>query len=170
MKTPFSSASLTFRSTVFPEDILIVRDILVSTGFFYDIEIPVALELVEEKLADEAASSYQFIFAEREGRTIAYSCFGLIPGTEQSFDLYWIATHNDYRGQGIGRLLLEETHRVIAAQHGLNVIAETSSLVKYEPTRRFYQQMGYQESGLIPDYYKQDDAKVTFVKRLAPSA
>ncbi len=156
---------VTFRTEILPGDEVRIREMIISTGFFYDIEVEVAVELADEKLRDGKKSSYQFIFAERDGVTVAYSCFGLIAGTECSFDLYWIVTHNDFRGEGIGKRLLEETHRQIAEQGGRNVIAETSSLEKYQPTRKFYQHMGYHEAGLIHDFYKEGDGKVTFVKR-----
>jgi len=158
-------AQMTFRNDIHPGDETRIREIVVSTGFFYDIEVEVAVELAVEKLRDGNKSTYQFIFAENDGVAVAYSCFGLIAGTEHSFDLYWIATHDDFRGQGIGKTLLEETHRRIALQGGRNVIAETSSLEKYAPTRRFYNQMGYSQAGLIEDFYKEGDGKVTFVKR-----
>jgi ribosomal protein S18 acetylase RimI-like enzyme len=158
-------AEVTFRTKVLPGDEMRIREMIISTGFFYDIEVEVAVDLAQEKLCDGEKSSYQFIFAELDGIVVAYSCFGLIPGTECSFDLYWIVTHNDFRGKGIGKRLLEETHRQIAEQGGRNVIAETSSLEKYQPTRKFYKQMGYHEAGLIHDFYKDGDDKVTFVKR-----
>jgi len=158
--------TIQFRTSVLPEDAEVVREIVSSTGFFYAIEEEVAVELVEEKVIGGEQSSYRFIFAEIDGRPVAYSCYGLIAGSEHSFDLYWIATHNDFRGQGIGKLLLEETHRQITKSGGLNVIAETSSLEKYAPTRHFYLQMGYTEAGLIRDFYKMGDDKVTFVRRL----
>jgi len=97
---------------------------------------------------------------------VAYACFGLIAGTEQSYDLYWIATHGDSRGKGIGKALLEETYRIISGQGGKNVIAETSSLEKYAPTRKFYQQQGFVQCGFIPDYYTHGDGKLIYVKRL----
>lgn len=155
-----------FRNEIRPGDEKRIREMIISTGFFYDIEVEVAVELAEEKLANGKKSSYQFIFAEQAGVTVAYSCFGLIGGTEHSFDLYWIVTHNDFRAQGIGKMLLEETHHQIGIREGRNVIAETSSLEKYKPTRDFYHKMGYLEAGLIPDFYKDGDGKVTFVKRL----
>lgn len=157
---------VTFRSEIRKGDETRIREMIVSTGFFYDIEVEVAVELAEEKLREGDKSSYQFIFAEVDGLTVAYSCFGLIGGTEHSFDLYWIVTHHDVRGRGIGKLLLEETHRRIGRQGGKNVIAETSSLEKYQPTRHFYKQMGYSEAGLIQDFYREGDGKVTFVKTL----
>jgi len=157
---------LTFRTTVRPGDQSTVRDIVTSTGFFYDIEIDVAADLVEEKIIEGEQSSYKFIFAELCGRPVAYSCFGHIAGSRYSYDLYWIVTHNDFRGQGLGKQLLDETHRQIAASGGQNVIAETSSLEKYEPTRLFYRRMGYTQAGLIRDFYSEGDDNITFVKRI----
>ena len=158
--------NLTFRRTIRPGDDEIVREIVVSTGFFYDFEVPVAVELVQEKIELGEQSDYHFLFAEIDGKTDSYSCFGPIAGTEGSFDLYWIVTHNDFRGKGIGNILIEETHRMIREMDGRIVIAETSSLEKYEPTRHFYKQIGYTNEAHIDDFYKEGDGKVFFVKRL----
>ncbi|MFH1161120.1 MAG: GNAT family N-acetyltransferase [bacterium] len=158
--------SIRFRNDVRQGDDEVVREIITSTGFFYDIEIPVAVELIQEKLREGEKSTYQFLFAEIGDRPVAYACFGQIAGTEHSYDLYWIATHLDYRGKGIGKELLKETYRIISRQGGKNVIAETSSLEKFLPTRKFYEQQGYIKCGLIPDFYKDGDGKVTYVIRL----
>jgi len=157
---------LVFRRKVSPEDVEIVRDMIVSTGFFYDFEIPVALELLEDRIESGDQSDYYFLFAEMDGKTVSYTCFGPIAGTEGSFDLYWIVTHNDYRGKGIGNLVIEETHRIIREMGGRLVIAETSSLEKYAPTRHFYDRIGYTKEAEIADFYKDGDGKVFFVKRL----
>jgi len=157
---------ITFRSEVRPGDEEIVKDIIISTGFFYDFEVPVAVELVQDRLELGDRSDYHFLFAEVDGKTVSYSCFGPIAATEGSFDLYWIATHNDYRGRGIGNLLINETHRIIREMGGRIVIAETSSLEKYTPTRHFYDRIGYTKEAQIDDFYKVGDGKVFFVKRL----
>jgi ribosomal protein S18 acetylase RimI-like enzyme len=156
---------LILRRDVHPEDIEAVREIIVSTGFFYDSEVPVALELVQEGLEPGPQSDYLFIFADLDGRTVSYSCFGPIAGAEGSFDLYWIATHNDQRGKGIGIRVLEETHRIIREMGGRLVIAETSTLDKYAPTRRFYEANGYMLEARIDDFYREGDGKAFFVKR-----
>ncbi len=156
---------ITFRTELREEDIACVRDIILSTDFFYDIEVPVALELVQDALEYGAESDYHVIFAELGGASVAYSCFGPIAGTEGSFDLYWIATHNNYRAKGVGKTLLEETERVIRKMGGRLVIAETSTLEKYKPTRLFYEKMGYLLEAEIRDYYKVGDGKVIYVKR-----
>ncbi|MEI7895414.1 MAG: GNAT family N-acetyltransferase [bacterium] len=157
---------LTFRTEVIPQDIETVRDIIVSSGFFYDFEVPVAVELVQDGLDMGDRSDYHFLFAELDGKTVSYSCFGPVAATEGSFDLYWIATHNDYRGRGIGNELIGETHRIIKEMGGRIVIAETSTLEKYTPTRHFYDRTGYTMEAQINDFYKEGDGKVFFVKRL----
>jgi ribosomal protein S18 acetylase RimI-like enzyme len=156
---------ITFRTKVREEDLAIVREIILSTGFFYDIEVPVAVELVQDQLELGQESDYHVIFADLNGRPVAYSCYGSIAGTEGSYDLYWIATHNDFRGKGIGKLLLEETERAVREMGGRLLIAETSMLPKYTPTRHFYEQSGYLDEARIADFYKPGDAKVYYIKR-----
>jgi ribosomal protein S18 acetylase RimI-like enzyme len=154
-----------FRTTPKPEDPENVKNIVVSTGFFYEFEVPVAIELVEAGVLEGEDSGYFFIFAEVDGRTVAYSCYGHIAGTDAGFDLYWIATHNDLRGTGIGKALLEETHKKAKEMGARYIIAETSSLDKYLPTRLFYEKNGYSKDAVIADYYKPGDGKVIYVKR-----
>lgn len=160
---------LVFRREVRPSDPEAVRTIVESTGFFYEIEVPVAVELVEEKLKFGETCDYQFVFAEVGGNTVSYTCFGPIAGTEGSYDLYWIVTHDDFRGQGIGRRIIDETHRIIREMGGRLVIAETSSTEKYLPTRRFYESLGYVNEGMIRDFYTLGDGRVFFVKRFEPA-
>ena len=157
--------TLGFRTDPKHDDLETVRDILVSTGFFYDIEIPVAVELVEDRLEYGEASGYYFLFAESGGKTIAYSCFGPIAGSEGTYDLYWIVTHNDHRGKGVGRVLLEKTHEKVREMGGRMLIAETSSLEKYAPTRHFYESMKYVKEAQISDFYKPGDGKIFYIKR-----
>ena len=103
--------NITFRTEPVKSDIQRVIEIVESTKFFYDHEIEVAAELVTERLSHGESTGYYFVFAEVDGVTVAYSCYGPITMSKTSFDLYWIATHNDYRGKGIGKKLLEETCR-----------------------------------------------------------
>lgn len=160
------ASQVKFRTNATPDDIEHVRQIILSSGFFYDFEVPVAVELVEEGVFEGDESGYYFIFAEVEGRTVAYSCYGHIAGTDAGFDLFWIATHDDLRGSGIGKLVLEETHRKAKDMGARYIIAETSSIEKYLPTRLFYEKNGYSKDAFIADYYKPGDGKVIYVKRL----
>lgn len=158
--------NIKFRTVVKTSDLQTVRVIVTTTGFFHQEEIEIAVELVEERLNKGEASGYEFIFLEVDGQTVAYSCFGLIPLTKRSYDLYWIATHADHRNRGFGKILLKETEQDIIDRKGGAVYAETSSRDLYLPTRQFYLRNGYELKAQFEDYYDIGDDLVYFVKKL----
>lgn len=150
---------LLFRYEPIKEDIDNVRDIVTSTNFFQEHEIPVAVELVEERLKKGIESGYHFIFAEFDGKTIAYACYGEIPCTKGSFDLYWIATHNNYRGMGIGKKIMKEVEIQVKSINGRGIYIETSSKPQYLPTRMFYENYGCDTEAILKDFYDFGDHK-----------
>lgn len=156
----------TFRTIPKKEDIERVREIVESTKFFYDHEVIIAAELVAERLELGEETGYYFVFGEIDGITVSYSCFGPISMSKTSFDLFWIATHNDYRGKGIGRKVLDETCR-IAKEMGCSIlIAETSGLPHYEPTRAFYTGNDFILEASLKDFYAVGDDKLFYTKRI----
>ncbi|HER08207.1 MAG TPA: GNAT family N-acetyltransferase [Bacteroides sp.] len=157
------------RSEVRTGDPAIVEEIVRSTGFFREDEVTVAVELVRERLDKGAESGYEFIFAQAGSQTVGYSCFGLIPCTLHSFDLYWIATHRDHMNRGIGRRLLEETESVIRILGGTGIYVETSSKPLYTPTRAFYEKNSYRVKARFEDFYDRGDDKIVYVKYLSPA-
>ena len=165
MPTP-TDINYKFRIEVYPTDVEAVRDIVVSTGFFRDDEIPVAVSLVEERLKNGRASGYEFIFLEIDGKPVAYCNFGLIPCSLLSYDLYWIVTHNDFRGKGLGSILLKETENQIAKLGGKAVYIETSSKEYYLPTQRFYEKNTYDLKARFTDFYDFGDDKLVYVKNV----
>ena len=153
---------LIFRYEPTMKDVESVKEIVTSTNFFQDHEIPVAVELVEERLQKGLESGYHFIFASIGGKTIAYACYGEIPCTKGSYDLYWIATHNDYRGKCIGKELMAEVERQIKGIGGRVIYIETSSKAHYEPTRKFYEDYGCVTEAVLKDFYDFGDDKIIY--------
>lgn len=158
--------NITIRSTPVQEDIRSVREIVESTGFFSAAETGIAVELVEERLVRGKSSGYEFLFACENGKPVAYSCYGLIPCTVKSFDLYWIVTHDNFRRTGIGSYLLQLTEQEIAAVGGDRIYAETSSREQYSSTRRFYERNNYRCIACFEDFYDDGDDKVVYFKYL----
>ena len=158
---------LSFREDVLSGDPVTVRDIVASTGYFHDHEIEVAVELVDERLQKGLPSGYRFLFVEQGGRAVGYCCYGEIACTAGSYDLYWIAVHNDCRSKGIGKVLLQKTEVLIAGLKGRAIWIETSGQKKYATTRDFYLRSGYQEEAVLKDFYGPDDDKFIYVKRLS---
>jgi GNAT superfamily N-acetyltransferase len=159
-------SKMIFRESVVPADVRIVADIVKSTKFFNHEEEEIAVELVQERLDKGISSGYFFIFAEIEGKAVAYSCYGPISGTQDSFDFYWIVTHNNFRGKGIGKILLLETEKAIAKAGGNGIYVETASKALYEPTRKFYEKNNYILEAQLKDFYAPNDDKCIYVKRV----
>lgn len=156
--------SLSFRQDVRASDRTAVRQLVEATGFFSAEESAVAVELVEERLAKGEASGYEFILAETGGEVIGYACYGPVPATRHSFDIYWMAVHPDYQRRGAGRKLLEMCETLIRGSGGRRIYMDTSARAQYEPTRRLYEARGYRQAACLPDYYAPGDAKIIYVK------
>jgi GNAT superfamily N-acetyltransferase len=154
------------RCDVQPDDRESVRRLVDSTGVFSPVEIDVAVELVDDRLERGPRSDYHFAFAEYEGRTVGYTCYGQIALTAASFDLYWIAVDKSFHGQKIGRALLEKTEELIRRAGGRQVYIETSNRHHYAPTRGFYLRCGYRQEALLKDFYAPGDDKVIYAKEL----
>jgi ribosomal protein S18 acetylase RimI-like enzyme len=135
-------------------------------------ECAIAADMVREGLAapDDDEDPYQFVVAERAGRVLGYACFGTVPLTEGTYDLYWIVVHPAAQGSGIGRALMAHCEAAIAAQGGRLVVVETSSRRDYDKTRRFYERtMRYDSAARFADFYRPGDDKIVYVKYLAPT-
>jgi len=155
-----------YREEVRGSDPEAVRAILVSSGFFSAGEVDVAVELVRERLSAGMKSGYHFIFADKGNEVVGYTCFGPIPLTLSSYDLYWIAVHEAHRGLGIGGELLERTEGRVSGLGGERLYIETSSRGQYDPTRSFYERRGYKAEAVLEDFYAPGDHKVIYVKRI----
>lgn len=158
--------TIVFRYEAAPSDMQAVGDIISSTRFFNPAEVGIAVELVEDRLAFGDASGYFFVFAEEAGNVLGYTSYGPIAGTAESFDLYWIAIHRDQQSRGLGRVLMSETERMIHKAGGRRVYAETSGRPQYEPTRVFYERLGFSRETQLKDFYAPGDDKVFYVKVL----
>lgn len=162
-----TKTDIRLRNNIVEGDEDAIFGIVSSTGFFNDEEISVAVELARETLVKGKESGYNFIFAEAGSGVVGYCCFGKIPFTRNSYDLYWIAVHDSFRNQRIGYVLLEETEKVVKKAGGSRIFIETSSKPQYEPTRKFYIRSNYIQEALLKDFYGTGDDKIIYSKYLA---
>lgn len=158
---------INYRYKTFESDIKNIREIVESTGFFYNHEIDVAEELIYENISKgEDESGYSFVFIEEDEKIVGFSCYGEIPCTKKRYDLYWIVIHNDYRNSGYGTLLISETEKKIKEKDGKIVYIETSSKSMYQPTIKFYIKNGYKIDAEIKNFYDENDNKIIFSKQI----
>jgi GNAT superfamily N-acetyltransferase len=161
----------TFRFSLVSEDADRVESLTRATGFFSPEEVAIARSLVVEALRDGDASGYHFVMLDAEPsdeRTlVGFACFGPVPATRASFDLYWIVVHPDAQGRGLGRELLLCVEGAVVERGGRRLVADTSSRDLYAATRAFYERLGFVQAALLEDFYDDGDSKVIFVKPLS---
>lgn len=146
-----------------------IDQLLQATGVFRSEEHAVAMELVAEILQKGSDSSYRgFCFCERDSRLSGYICFGPVPMTERSYDLYWIAVDPGTAGRGIGSKLVAFMESSIARNGGGTVYIETSSTAPYEAAAALYRKSGYTLAARLNDFYRSGDHKLVFRREITP--
>jgi GNAT superfamily N-acetyltransferase len=146
-------------------DVEAVSRLVKATGLFSEEEADTVREMVEARLAHGAGSGYRFILADHDG-LMGFACYGRIPLTRSSYDLYWIAVAPGAQRKGLGRRLLGLVEHAAIALGGDALYGDTSGRAQYETTRAFYRACGYGEAARLVDFYAPGDDKIVFVKRL----
>jgi ribosomal protein S18 acetylase RimI-like enzyme len=143
-----------------------IESILKATGVFFDDEVAVALELFDIALTRPGQTDYVFLCADVSGRLAGYACYGPVPMTDRTWDLYWIAVDPTLHGLGVGRRLLDGMEKDLRARGARKIFIETGGREAYDPTRRFYLATGYTVAAVLPEFYRPGDDKYVFVKDL----
>ena len=87
--------------------------------------------------------------------------------TNRTWNVLMLLVHPDFHRQGIGRDLMVLTEKTLSERQERLLLVETSSTDAFDGARSFYQALGYDQQGLIHNYYDDNDHKVTFTKRLS---
>ena len=141
-----------------------VEALVRATGLFRPSEAETALEVLDESLAGE--DDYRWLGAFDGDTLLGCTCWGPTPGTEGTYDLYWLVVDPARHGQGIGTQLLSDVERRLRTDDGRLIVTETSSRADYGPTRAFYEHRGYTRAATIPGYYAPGDDLVIYSKDL----
>jgi ribosomal protein S18 acetylase RimI-like enzyme len=149
---------------IIAEDKEEIRNILLDVGNFTQVEVRVALSLIDERFKGD--EDYNFLIAELENRIIGYACYGPSPMTNGTWDIYWMAVLKEFQGNKIGSFLTEVIEDEIRKRRGRLILIETSSKESYDATRTFYEKKGYRVMGKIERFYSETDDKIIYGKYL----
>ena len=127
-------------------------------------EVICALELIDAAI--KGSADYQVLVADRDGKIVGYVCYGPTPMTDRVFDLYWIATDPQVRGQGIGASLVAAMEGDLRRRSARLMRVETSAMEAYGPTRGFYASMKYVEESRFRNFYKEGEDLIVLSKQL----
>ena len=128
-------------------------------------EVSCALELIDLALTSNK-SDYQVLVATKGNKVVGYICYGPTPMTVGTFDLYWIASAPEVRGQGVGSALVAAMEGDLRKRGARLLRVETSAMEAYGPTRGFYEAMQYKEEARFRDFYKVGEDLIILSKRL----
>jgi GNAT superfamily N-acetyltransferase len=158
---PVISKGITF------EDLKGMQEILRSTGFFYEFEIEIALDLASSSVqSDQEESSYCWIKITDNKKIIAFANYVKNSFSIHSWELYWIAVHQEFREKKLGSLLLKAVEDDIKSSGGKILWLDTSGRPLYAPTEEFYKRNGYTLRASLPDFYAPGDPKQVYSKIL----
>ena len=144
-----------------------IEDILRSTDFFYEFEIETALEIADTTiLKGEEKSGYRWMKIIDEDGFVAFANYGKNDFSTHSWEVYWIAVHQNSRNKKLGSVLLKAVEDDVRKSGGKILWIETSGRPLYASTERFYIRNGYTLHASLKDFYGPDDPKQIYAKVL----
>jgi aminoglycoside 6'-N-acetyltransferase I len=138
--------------------------IITKTDNFSDEEKKVAIELIDEAIANPKHEYYNVFIYENNGKIAGYHCIGKRALTDGVFDLFWIVVDHKGQNKGIGKQLLDHAENFVKENKGRWILAETSSKEIYNATRNFYMRNNYSIVSQIKDFYTINDNLIVFGK------
>jgi GNAT superfamily N-acetyltransferase len=149
-----------------PEETPALIKMASRTDAFKPIEIQALQEVLDDYHATNSKHGHRGIALEQHGHLVGFAYFAPAAMTDRTWSLWWIVVDRNMQGQGIGGELLRYVEAAVREVSGRMLLIETSSLPKYELTRRFYLKYGYSQLAAVTDYYADRDDMLFFGKRM----
>lgn len=158
---------LLFSKGIEKEDLKGIENILVSSGFFYDFEIEIALGLAMDSTGQSPEiCGYHWMKVNNEEGIVGFANYTRNLFSVHSWDLYWLAVHENSRHQSIGSALLKQVEDDVKKSVGKILWVDTSGRPKYASTESFYRKNGYELKASLKDFYAPGDPKQIYSKIL----
>lgn len=142
-----------------------IENILRSTEFFYEFEINTALEIADATISKgEEGSGYLWMNIIDEDGFVAFANYAKNDFSTHSWDIFWLAVHQNSRNKKLGSLLLKAVEDDIWKRDGKIIWIETSGRPFYASTEAFYRKKGYTLQASLKDFYADGDPKQIYSK------
>ena len=149
------------------DDLKAIEEILKSTDFFYDFEISTALQIADISIAEgETNCGYFWLKIIDDDGLVAFANYGKNDFSTHSWELYWIAVHNNSRNKKLGSKLLKAVEDEVRKEGGKILWIETAGRPLYAPTEEFYRRNGYTLQASLKDFYATGDPKQIYSRVL----
>ena len=141
-----------------------LRELLAGVDAFRPDEVDCAVEVVQEFLAGDG--DYHPLIIWEGARPAGFVCYGPVPLTEGTFDLYWIAVGPEFRGRGYGHRLMDVVVEGTRSAGGRVIVIETSSQPSHADACTLYVRCGFTEAARIAEYYAPGDDLIIYTRHL----
>lgn len=138
-----------------------------ETGVFKPLEIQALQEVLDDYHRHAHREGHRALSYEQDQRLAGFAYYAPVEMTDRTWCLWWILVDPQQQARGVGSNLLRQVEEDIRQHAGRLLVIETSSLPHYDLTQRFYLKHGYEQTGVLRDYYADGDNMVVFCKHLA---
>jgi len=142
---------------VVANDIPAIKKVIDSTGLFPS-------EYLDDMFSASSEPEFWLTYDCDEPVAVAYIAPEAM--TQGAYNLLLIAVHKQNQSIGIGRKIMSYVEEELRRQGARILLVETSGTDEFDRTRKFYEQLGYNNEARIRDYYDAGDDKVVFRKVL----
>lgn len=150
-----------------PEEVDTFVEIARATGMFSPAEVDSLREVYDDFFDDNCEDGDQCLTLLEDGKITGFTYFGPDNIAVGSWELWWIVVDKSVQGTGRGGQLLREAEKRAFEAQGRLMFIDTSSLPRYEPTRRFYLKHSYEQEAVLREYYAPGDDKVIYRRVLS---
>ncbi|MCI0458415.1 MAG: GNAT family N-acetyltransferase, partial [Gemmataceae bacterium] len=119
-----------------------------------------------DRLANGPPNEHHGVVVEWADQVVGFAEIGKLRQTGNTYGLHRIAVAPSAQGQGLGVCLLREVEAQMVALGGRLLVAETSSRACQAPARHFFLRQGFRLVGNVPDFYREGESRLTYVKYL----
>ncbi len=145
-----------------PADLAFLKNIIDSNELFPSDLLD---EMISPFFQQQNEDEYWLVYeADKSSTAIAY--FAPERMTSGTYNLFLIAVHADFHGQGIGKKLLTHIEEFLRDRGVRILLVETSGLPEFARTRAFYEQNNYRVEARIAEFYAKGEDKIIFWKSL----
>lgn len=148
-----------------PEDTAALVELARATEVFRPAEVVALREVLDDYHAHESRHGHRAVVLIQADQIVGFAYYAPSALSERGWYLWWIAVAREHQGRGAGSTLLRFVENELEGAQARLLWIETSSLPRYEPTRRFYLRHAYRIAAIVLDFYSDGDDQVLFVKR-----